>query len=306
VTASRVATATRFAVDSEAGSFRSHGEDRPGARYRGPVHSDDDRHSDDDSDSRLTGQVTLVTGAGSPDGIGYACASRLGRLGARVVITATTGRIERRAAELTDTGIEAAAFVADLTDPAAVSTLAGTVLHRYGRIDVLVNNAGMTSLSRPAATAAGVDTDDAGWHEGIERNLTTVFRMSRAVLPGMLERGYGRIVTVASVSGPLVAYPGDAAYHAAKAGVTGLTRALAVEVGGRGITVNAVAPGWIATGSSTARELTMGRATPVGRPGTPAEVAAAVAFLAVPAASYITGHLLVVDGGNSIQEEKAG
>lgn len=262
--------------------------------------------SHDDPGNRLTGQVTLVTGAGSPYGIGYACASRLGRLGARVLVTATTGRIERRAAELASAGIDAAAYVSDLTDPAAVSALVGAVVDRYGHIDVLVNNAGMTSVSRPAAAAAAVDTDDAGWSDGIERNLSTVFRMSRAVLPGMLERGYGRIVTVASVSGPLVAYPGDAAYHAAKAGVTGLTRALAVEVGGRGITVNAVAPGWIATGSSTARELAMGRATPVGRPGTAAEVAAAVAFLAAPAASYVTGHILVVDGGNSIQEEKAG
>ena len=112
------------------------------------------------------------------------------------------------------------------------------------------------------------------------------------------------MIMVSSVTGPLVAYPGDVAYAAAKAGLVGLTRAMAVEVGGAGVTVNAVLPGWIATGSSTEHERLMGRRTPVGRPGTPAEVAAAVGFLASREASYVTGTVVVVDGGNTVQEDK--
>jgi 3-oxoacyl-[acyl-carrier protein] reductase len=144
----------------------------------------------------------------------------------------------------------------------------------------------------------------AEWDLSIQRNLTTCFNVTRAVLPRMIRQQYGRIVNVASVTGPLVSNPGSSAYSAAKAAMVGMSRSLAIEVAGDGITVNNVAPGWIATGSSSEKELVAGRHTPVGRPGTPEEVGCLIAFLASEQAAYITGQMVVVDGGNTIQEYK--
>lgn len=250
------------------------------------------------------GRVALVTGAGSADGIGFAIARALGRLGASVVVTATTSRIEERVAELRIDGVEAASAWGDLTDPEVAATAVAVAVESLGRLDVLVNNAGMTAVSDPQVPAGLAEMTDEEWRSAIDRNLTTAFNVTRAALGPMTAAGFGRIVNVASTSGPVTAYPGDAGYHAAKAGMVGLTRALAIEAAGSGITVNAVAPGWIATPSSTEHELAMGDATPVGRSGTPDEVAAAVAGLAMPAAAYTTGQLLVVDGANSTAEEK--
>jgi 3-oxoacyl-[acyl-carrier protein] reductase len=242
----------------------------------------------------LAGKVALVTGASR--GIGRACALALGDAGADVAVAyaANLEAAEAVAAQVREGGRRTVTLGADLADQQAAASLVERTITELGGIDIVVNNAGITRDN------LAVRLTDEDWEAVIAVDLSAAFRICRAVLRPMLRRRSGRIINISSVAG-VVGNPGQANYAAAKAGLIGLTKSLAREVGSRGITVNAVAPGFIATDMTA--ELAgdvltaVTGAVPLRRLGTADEVAAAVLFLALPEASYITGHVLHVDGG---------
>lgn len=241
----------------------------------------------------LDGQVALVTGASR--GIGRATALKLAQQGATVVGTATS---EKGAAAIeaafADAGLTGAGMMLDVTDAAACEATVGAIEKRFGALSILINNAGITRDN----LAMRMKEDE--WGAVIQTNLDAVFRMSRLVMRGMMKARAGRIVNITSVVGS-AGNAGQANYAAAKAGVAGMSRALARELGGRNITVNCVAPGFIDTDMTKelpeqARNALLGQIA-LGRLGQPEEIAAAVAFLVSPGASYVTGTTLHVNGG---------
>jgi 3-oxoacyl-[acyl-carrier protein] reductase len=238
----------------------------------------------------LSGKTALITGASG--GIGGAIARALHDQGAAVLLAGTRqAALEALAAEL---GERARIHVADLADPAAPDALVKDAEAALGKLDILVNNAGLTR------DGLAVRMKDEDWQKVLDVDLTAGFRLARAALRGMMRRRFGRIIGITSVVG-VVGNAGQANYAAAKAGMIGLSKALAAEVATRGITVNCVAPGFIASPMTDAltpeQKARIGGAIPMGRLGAPEDVAASVVFLASDQAGYITGQTIHVNGG---------
>lgn len=248
---------------------------------------------------RLDSLKALVTGAGDASGIGFAAAKALKELGAEVFITSTSDRIYKRAEELGAKG-----FIADLTSESDVQALESQI----SSLDILVNNAGMTSVTSPAGPNEATDISQVSLEalqKGMSRNLETTFLATKYFLPKIRKSQSGRIIMISSLTGPVMAMRNQPVYATAKAALVGLTKSIALDEAKYGITCNAILPGWIATDSISESEKSQGLSVPMGRGGSADEIASAIAWLSTPGASYITGQTIIVDGGNSIKEERA-
>jgi 3-oxoacyl-[acyl-carrier protein] reductase len=243
--------------------------------------------------ANLQERIALITGASQ--GIGRACALALARAGATVALAARNeSKLAEAAAEIEAAGGKAAVFALDVASADSIARGAKTVLETLGKVEILVNNAGITRdglvlrMKRP------------DWDDVLQTNLTGAFLLTQALLGAMLRNRWGRIINITSVVGR-TGQAGQVNYAASKAGLIGMTRSLAREVASRGITVNAVAPGYIETPMTAVlddkQRAAMMAQIPLGRPGTDLEIAQSVAFLASDAAAYITGHVLDVNGG---------
>jgi 3-oxoacyl-[acyl-carrier protein] reductase len=243
--------------------------------------------------SSLAGRIALVTGASQ--GIGRACALALAEAGAHVALAARNAdKLAEVAAEIAAAGGTAHAFTLDVADEESIKACAKDVLAHFGKVEILVNNAGIT---RDILTLRMKRKD---WDDVLSTNLTGTFLLTQACMSSMLKNRWGRIINIASVVGE-TGQAGQANYAASKAGMIGLTKSLARELASRTITVNAVAPGFIETSMTSVltddQRTAMLSVVPLARPGTDKEIAAAVAFLASEGAAYITGHTLDVNGG---------
>jgi gluconate 5-dehydrogenase len=246
----------------------------------------------------LDGRVALVTGASR--GLGWAIAEALAEHGAEVVLgSRDQAALDRRAGALAAHGHRAHAMAFDVAERAAASEAVRAIVSEHGRLDILVNNAGIVHRD------AIVELADADWDRVIETDLSACFRFAREAARHMVTRGAGRIINTVSIMGP-IARPAIAPYVTAKGGLAALTRALAVELGPRGVTCNAIAPGYISTEMTAELEANpefdafIRTRTPLARWGRPEEIGAVALFLASDAASYVNGHVLVVDGGLTV------
>lgn len=255
---------------------------------------------------KLDGKIAIVTGAARGNGEG--AARVMAREGATVVLTDVLDMVHDTAKSIVNNGHKAVSFKADVTKPAEVGSVVREVLKRFGRVDILVNNAGVLKL------VPLVDMTDDVLDRMFNINVKGMFICTRAVLPGMIERKYGKIVNMSSVTGPIVADVGETAYAATKAAAWGFTKALAMEVAAYGINVNAICPGMIETDMvrQMAKETnpadpdsvikTMARGIPMGRLGTIEELGELVAFLASEESRYLTGTSIVIDGASTLPE----